>query len=61
MEERKEEPKSETENLCMCDGFGRPVDADLYWKNTGLSQASIEEVKEYHRQHPVDPETGKRT
>lgn len=37
----------------MCDGFGRPVDEDLYWRNTGLSQGAIEEIKEYHRTHPI--------
>ena len=34
----------------MQDGFGRPIDEDLYWRNTGLSEASIEEIKEYERQ-----------
>ncbi len=37
----------------MVDGFGRAVDEDLYWRNTGLSSASIAEIKEYHRTHPV--------
>ncbi len=60
MEERRGQ-KSENTNRCMIDGFGRPVDADVYWRNTGLSQAAIQRVKEHHRQHPVDPRTGKRT
>lgn len=37
----------------MQDGFGRPIDEDLYWRNTGLSQDVIERVKEYHKTHPV--------
>lgn len=37
----------------MQDGFGRLIDEDLYWRNTGLSSASIERIKEYHRTHPV--------
>jgi len=37
----------------MVDGFGRDIDEDLYWRNTGLSQTSIAEIKEYHRTHPV--------
>lgn len=55
-----ENVKREKKNRCMVDGFGRPVDTDLYWRNTGLSQRAIERVEEYHRQHPVDPRTGKR-
>ena len=37
----------------MQDGFGRPINEDVYWHNTGLSQASIKRIKEYHRTHPV--------
>ena len=37
----------------MVDGFGRAVDEDLYWRNTGLSSASIARIKEYHKTHPV--------
>lgn len=40
-------------NKVMQDGFGRPIDEDLCWHNTGLSQDSIERIKEYHRTHPV--------
>ncbi len=43
----------EHRDLVMQDGFGRPIDEELYWHNTGLSAASIAEVKEYHRTHPV--------
>lgn len=31
------------------DGFGRDIDPEIYWRNTGLSQAAIERIKEYKR------------
>ena len=33
------------------DGFGRDIDTDLYWHNTGLSQASINRIKQHKREH----------
>lgn len=44
---------SNYDDIAMRDGFGRRIDEDRYWHNTGLSQAAIERVKEYHRTHPV--------
>lgn len=44
---------SKPEDRVMVDGFGRAVDEDLYWHNSGLSEAAIARVKEYHRTHPV--------
>ena len=41
------------DDMAKQDGFGRPVDEDVYWRNTGLSQGAIERIKEYHRTHPV--------
>lgn len=43
----------DNEDKVMQDGFGRKIDEDLYWRNTGLSQGSIARIKEYHRTHPV--------
>ncbi len=36
-------------DLSMQDGFGRQIDEDQYWQNTGLSAASIARVKESKR------------
>ena len=41
------------DEMAMQDGFGRPINEDIYWRNTGLSQAAIERVKAYHKAHPV--------
>ena len=41
-------------NYDMVDGFGRDIDEALYWRNTGLSQESIAEIKAYKRQKALD-------
>jgi len=32
------------------DGWGRDIDPETYWRNTGLSQAAIERIKAYKRE-----------
>ena len=36
----------------MTDGFGRDIDEDIYWRNTGLSADSIERIKRHKAETP---------
>ena len=46
---KEKQPENRTAVLAdnsMQDGFGRKIDEEIYWKNTGLSAAAIARIKE---------------